>query len=705
MATEEDDQLFADTESWRSRADIDGLLKCYFGSPKFSRLVLGHLQEYEGLKDRLLLHHTPFQSWQIQLETWLDDAAQVVKDEVKPLPLDKKHHGLCPLSIRKDQFGRAFSQDRLYAWDSMLTNWGDFRQLFDSNDRFQQYLSPSQRASYLLLRDWWDGLYCDPYFPRQAQAYFDSQRTEQCAFDPAQKRYLLRVEKAKTHLSLYHSSCFSLFLMEFHPRSWEPYMSLRYLERLQRARVLSSSNAQVQRLSFAALYPHHRGPDRSFPKHIKMTQWATDKEPKFRPLYLWDTERNKTVRSDSIAGNPDYICISHTWGRWRLESLPVAGVPWDVPRNQRFDVESLPESLKLLGDRFIWIDLFCIPQDNSHEAKQEIGRQASIFGGCRKAIAWLNDVDSWDGVRKGLHWLGLQAQRNTMRPYESPSPGYLLVADADLEAAEETAEVPTELLPIPQQIEAEDTTDKPNRWLSPRAILQRKNTSQALQLQFQQQRERERLGPEVTGWFTSLWTLQEAVLCPEITLCSRNWTVLSDGWGAPIPLQSLIVFIKRSADFCVFERPLAENFATPKLYDAALATTDEQTLWPEVHWPQAAWNLLSFVSSTALDHLMSNMSISIICSIASTRSCTSKNRAPAIMSALGVTSWYEERERSSTTRLLGRIGSIRNMIKYKQPYVLGMYPVEFLEEARTRHGASFFDMIIANMQDGLYLAL
>lgn len=39
-------------------------------------------------------------------------------------------------------------------------------------------------------------------------------------------------------------------------------------------------------------------------------------------------------------------------------------------------------------------------------------------------------------------------------------------------------------------------------------------------------------------WFTSLWTLQEAVLCPDRELYTKCWASLTDDWGHAITLKS-----------------------------------------------------------------------------------------------------------------------------------------------------------------------
>lgn len=145
--------------------------------------------------------------------------------------------------------------------------------------------------------------------------------------------------------------------------------------------------------------------------------------PQGHPYYLWDIRNERTVEVESLIHCPEYICISHTWGRWVDESKPpfqIPGVPWPTPRvkRERFNVEALPQNLQKLGKGdYVWFDLFCIPQvarkDNRwyeeeyrkrygeevldhwrERADDEIAHQSSIFHGSTGCIAWLNDIQN-----------------------------------------------------------------------------------------------------------------------------------------------------------------------------------------------------------------------------------------------------------------------------------------------------------------------
>lgn len=135
------------------------------------------------------------------------------------------------------------------------------------------------------------------------------------------------------------------------------------------------------------------------------------------PHYLWDVEKRRLIVPSRLDRHPTYLAISHTWGRWEISgnTRRVIGVPWAVPQNSRFEVGELPYLLTRLPFlvRYIWIDLLCIPQDDSEpefEAirRQDISHQASIFSGAACAMAWLNDVEDWRGFRQALEWLSIR---------------------------------------------------------------------------------------------------------------------------------------------------------------------------------------------------------------------------------------------------------------------------------------------------------
>ena len=114
---------------------------------------------------------------------------------------------------------------------------------------------------------------------------------------------------------------------------------------------------------------------------------------------------------------PTYTAISYTWGRWRLKGpkerpevnpLKIHNVKWPVPRIDpvHFTVASFQDAIhsamraakaldpdQPLGE-FLWLDIACIDQRSSREAKSEIRRQARIFRRAAAVCVWLSHHSS-----------------------------------------------------------------------------------------------------------------------------------------------------------------------------------------------------------------------------------------------------------------------------------------------------------------------
>ncbi|KAL2879798.1 hypothetical protein SGCOL_004841 [Colletotrichum sp. CLE4] len=118
---------------------------------------------------------------------------------------------------------------------------------------------------------------------------------------------------------------------------------------------------------------------------------------------------------------------------------------------------------------YIWLDVACIYQTrNSAEMAMEVGRQAKIFKGATQTFAWLTKLSRQD---------------------------YVTQAERHLEQA------------TPTRAEAKNGLDKVRRRLDIK------------------RREIEQLS--LDPWFSSLWTLQEAYLCPQAIFITRQGELLS----------------------------------------------------------------------------------------------------------------------------------------------------------------------------------
>src|SRR5262249_10645447 len=219
---------------------------------------------------------------------------------------------------------------------------------------------------------------------------------------------------------------------------------------------------------------------------LEPCHWLTDNKKRGLPYYLWDIEAQRPVGVKDLPEAPAYTIVSHTWGRWRVPStqpnakVAISGVPWLVPRNTRFDVEALPDVLAsraavFAPTKFIWFDLFCIPQDRSAIAIAEIARQATIFGAAERAICWLNTIEDWRGLRSSMQWLTLTYYSHSQREGEVKAN-----IDREISDLSEALTKPTGLFD---------------------AFTQHAPEYEAIAI-----------GDNPCGWFTSLWTLQEVCL-------------------------------------------------------------------------------------------------------------------------------------------------------------------------------------------------
>lgn len=125
------------------------------------------------------------------------------------------------------------------------------------------------------------------------------------------------------------------------------------------------------------------------------------------PRRLLDTctMTSHVVQSGNVYGGiqaPGYSILSYTWGRFEdrnagrdTERLGVAGVTWQIPAIDKhyFTVASFQRAIdrirEISGNRFLWLDIACIDQENETEKMKEIGRQTGIFANADQAFIWL----------------------------------------------------------------------------------------------------------------------------------------------------------------------------------------------------------------------------------------------------------------------------------------------------------------------------
>jgi len=358
------------------------------------------------------------------------------------------------------------------------------------------------------------------------------------------------------------------------------------------------------------------------------------------PLYLWDVEERRTVDVFSLWDKYDfdipYTAISHTWGRWRQRDQPgfnmKSRVPWLIPRNSLFDVERLPDILAQIptDTPYIWFDLVCIPQEGCGEEldeqlrqamRTEVASQASIFKGAKHAIAWWNTdsaPETWDGMCSAIQWM---------------SAVYLDLQFSD--GDESSIRIPP--WKTHDQLQATGL-------FSPDMI--------------------------TLPWFSSLWTLQEVCLRPDIWICNKNLDFLTIGDnGALVAFNTLVSLTERVKD------------ALKKKFNDLTTPADHllERWKPLVH--PGFHEVLDLLYRTGMDNLH-ELKREQILFLATSRYC-SHSRAQAIMSVLGMTEWYN---------------SATAMPEQRQPnkpgFVFDQYPLTFVQEVAQNLGSSFFTTTI-----------
>jgi hypothetical protein len=275
------------------------------------------------------------------------------------------------------------------------------------------------------------------------------------------------------------------------------------------------------------------------------------------------------------------------------------GVPWSIPQNSRFKVADLPQILEGTGSDYVWLDLLCIPQTDSPipEAlkklqKKEISRQGAIFHHATKVVAWLNDVEDWKVLTCAIEWLCFRFLKLTGFPSDNGCLDSLLQSqryfDMDVELVQKSAK----------------------------------------SVQF-------------NHFFTSLWTLQELCLRPDMLLCNQTWS------------------------------PLLVSNTAISIIDIISLFEATMTIFDDPPQPPYIFQLGKFFIDTGLLQL-SRATRTGILAMGDKRECSGR-RAEAIMSALGATEWFQAPDAQT------------------QPLVLNMYPLPFLYEVRQNMGpANFF---------------
>lgn len=94
---------------------------------------------------------------------------------------------------------------------------------------------------------------------------------------------------------------------------------------------------------------------------------------------------------------PAYGILTYTWGRWSSHDGPhidISGVSWRIPavnEVEAFTVAEFQEVVRKMGEvnKFAWVDVACIDQENNAVKMDEIGNQVGIFAKADSVFVWL----------------------------------------------------------------------------------------------------------------------------------------------------------------------------------------------------------------------------------------------------------------------------------------------------------------------------
>lgn len=289
------------------------------------------------------------------------------------------------------------------------------------------------------------------------------------------------------------------------------------------------------------------------------------------------------------------------------------------------------------------MDLLCIPQTRDQLAATEIARQGVIFQNAASAIAWINDDSEWTSLHCTARWVSLV--------YMHRFTDYMHCYEGRLR---------------PEMMH--------QSFLDSRGVFLTDSLF---------------CGPvtKTHPGTTSLWTLQEVCLRPDMALCNRHWQPLLAGDNTIISLDTLIVlatFLSRDVVRTKSEqlRSATGSWETilrpPPTY-----ARNRQELAEAISdlWHRKVPHVKVFLGKVESSLLWRARALSAldVLAIGQRREVSGKGpvrRAEAIMSAVGATSWYKKRVHNG-------IGG--------QPYVLfEFYPLSFIQELASRYPLAFY---------------
>lgn len=373
------------------------------------------------------------------------------------------------------------------------------------------------------------------------------------------------------------------------------------------------------------------------------------------PRYLWDIENARTIDTTYLVDTEvPYAIVSHTWGRWRKEGYGarLMGVPlWRIPENSLFDVTELPIMLKSIGfaEKYVWVDLLCIPQDRQETdlaeiCQLELARQAAIFGNANTAVAWLTDVHDWQDAEANITWLALIYMKDgSPEKYKS---------DLDL--------LKTALHDI------EKHASKSSGFIGGSTMEGRNN---------------------MPGWMSSLWTLQEVFMRPDMTLLNRDLVPLVVGEDFIMSIDiiaSLLISVYFETDWREVVLDRSNMFAgmtdeaEDELESREVLINDWENHADDLQAPKGVDELASFMQYAELLDIVGAQRLTPL--VSGRIRVATQYRAEAIMSVMDATDWHMGRS----------VKQFQTGTSEGDDMMFNLYPFSFIKELRDKTGAEFF---------------
>lgn len=208
----------------------------------------------------------------------------------------------------------------------------------DDWKRFFGSMGQSQMVSWKILNEWHDGKYHSPPLAQAArEAIISPSPGKRPSSVHSYMGPVLLPETALRDQSAYHAVLGILFRNEFFDNFLDSLFSKNcttphiagYYGTLDTVRGTAYSHATSQALChsiYHSLDPAAKGvaqtSDRPSHTPVRLTAcpWFSKADLNGYPAYLWQIDQKRTIKTSDLKGKrPPYVCISHTWGRWRKE--------------------------------------------------------------------------------------------------------------------------------------------------------------------------------------------------------------------------------------------------------------------------------------------------------------------------------------------------------------------------------------------------